>query len=167
MQLLLLKSNVVIGWHPVCVVNIELEDVMGVVAGSSLELDVEVMMRYESEGVVDVVLEFAPELIENEEVDDEVDEEVDEEVVDEELVSDDTDVIDELELVIVVESTELNEGIVRVVVKEVDAVIDDDDVVLEKARGAKNPKIIQLQVVATYGYFTNQVELQRLNSRRQ
>jgi hypothetical protein len=49
------------------------------------------------------------------------------------------ELVDALELLDVVGSTELSERVVCVVVNELDAVVDDNDVVFEKARGAKDP----------------------------
>lgn len=48
------------------------------------------------------------------------------------------ELVDALELLDVVGSTELSERVVCVVVNELDAVVDDNDVVFEKARGAKD-----------------------------
>jgi hypothetical protein len=50
------------------------------------------------------------------------------------------ELVDALELLgAVVGSTELSERVVCVVVNELDAVVDDNDVVFEKARGIKDP----------------------------
>jgi hypothetical protein len=64
------------------------------------------------------------------------------------------ELVDALELLDVVGSTELSERVVCVVVNELDAVVDDNDVVFEKARGAKDPTKLLAFMFIEFGMFT-------------
>lgn len=59
-------------------------------------------------------------------------------------LEEDTEIVNRVELLDVVGPTELRDESFCVVVIELDCGVDDDDVVLEKARGAKGPKKFQL-----------------------
>jgi hypothetical protein len=103
-----------------------------------LEFVVEEIVEGVLEVVVEAVVEFVAEVVENEEV---VDDELAVEICEVDVVGV-TDVIgSEIILLEVVEPkkvVEFEEG-TKVVDIELDARVDDDDVALKKARGAKDP----------------------------